>query len=182
MVTARTSPASALDSAGLRSIVVDPADPDTRKDAAFEAAKRKRLLQLGLLPRFQHSEPAGHRPGVRGEHLLDQLAPLCEVSRPPHREDLKGLRFAVPTGLAMDGVEAGVKANFEATLAKLEELGGDLGVGKPCPATAGQCHHDDGGHENARQIAALFDRIGGGEQVEVHHPRPLCRGFLARVP
>jgi aspartyl-tRNA(Asn)/glutamyl-tRNA(Gln) amidotransferase subunit A len=45
----------------------------------------------------------------------------------PSREDLRGLRFAVPTGLAMDGVEAGVKANFEATLKTLEELGGEVG-------------------------------------------------------
>jgi aspartyl-tRNA(Asn)/glutamyl-tRNA(Gln) amidotransferase subunit A len=45
----------------------------------------------------------------------------------PSREDLRGLRFAVPTGLEMDGVEAGVKANFEATLKKIEELGGEVG-------------------------------------------------------
>jgi aspartyl-tRNA(Asn)/glutamyl-tRNA(Gln) amidotransferase subunit A len=45
----------------------------------------------------------------------------------PSREDLRGLRFAVPTGLEMDGVEAGVKANFEATLKTIEELGGEVG-------------------------------------------------------
>ena len=45
----------------------------------------------------------------------------------PDRGDLKGLRFAVPTGLAMDGVEAGVKSNFEATLKTIEELGGEVG-------------------------------------------------------
>jgi aspartyl-tRNA(Asn)/glutamyl-tRNA(Gln) amidotransferase subunit A len=45
----------------------------------------------------------------------------------PEREDLRGLRFAVPTGLAMDGVEAGVKTNFETILAKIEELGGEVG-------------------------------------------------------
>jgi aspartyl-tRNA(Asn)/glutamyl-tRNA(Gln) amidotransferase subunit A len=45
----------------------------------------------------------------------------------PDREDLEGLRFAVPTGLAMDGVEAGVKSNFEATLKTIEELGGEVG-------------------------------------------------------
>jgi aspartyl-tRNA(Asn)/glutamyl-tRNA(Gln) amidotransferase subunit A len=47
--------------------------------------------------------------------------------RMPERTDLKGLRFAVPTGLAMDGTEAGVKANFEATLKTVEELGGEVG-------------------------------------------------------
>jgi aspartyl-tRNA(Asn)/glutamyl-tRNA(Gln) amidotransferase subunit A len=45
----------------------------------------------------------------------------------PSREDLRGLRFAVPTGLEMDGVEVGVRANFEATLKTIEELGGSVG-------------------------------------------------------
>jgi aspartyl-tRNA(Asn)/glutamyl-tRNA(Gln) amidotransferase subunit A len=45
----------------------------------------------------------------------------------PDREDLRGLRFAVPSGLAMDEVEAGVKSVFEATLGKIEELGGEVG-------------------------------------------------------
>jgi aspartyl-tRNA(Asn)/glutamyl-tRNA(Gln) amidotransferase subunit A len=45
----------------------------------------------------------------------------------PTREDLSGLRFAVPTGLDMDGVETGVRATFEATLSRIEELGGEVG-------------------------------------------------------
>jgi aspartyl-tRNA(Asn)/glutamyl-tRNA(Gln) amidotransferase subunit A len=45
----------------------------------------------------------------------------------PGREDLKGLRFAVPGGLAMEGVEGGVRSCFEATLARIEELGGEVG-------------------------------------------------------
>jgi aspartyl-tRNA(Asn)/glutamyl-tRNA(Gln) amidotransferase subunit A len=45
----------------------------------------------------------------------------------PDRTDLKGLRFAVPSGLAMDAVEAGVKSTFEATLKTIEELGGEVG-------------------------------------------------------
>jgi aspartyl-tRNA(Asn)/glutamyl-tRNA(Gln) amidotransferase subunit A len=45
----------------------------------------------------------------------------------PDRKDLKGLRFAVPSGLAMDAVEAGVKSTFEATLKTIEELGGVVG-------------------------------------------------------
>jgi aspartyl-tRNA(Asn)/glutamyl-tRNA(Gln) amidotransferase subunit A len=47
--------------------------------------------------------------------------------RLPEREDLSGLSFAVPTGLAMEGIEAGVKSTFEATLARIEELGGEVG-------------------------------------------------------
>jgi aspartyl-tRNA(Asn)/glutamyl-tRNA(Gln) amidotransferase subunit A len=42
------------------------------------------------------------------------------------REDLKGLRFAVPAELADDAVESGVREVFEATLKRIEELGGEL--------------------------------------------------------
>jgi aspartyl-tRNA(Asn)/glutamyl-tRNA(Gln) amidotransferase subunit A len=44
----------------------------------------------------------------------------------PSREDLKGLRFAVPVELAHDAIEPGVRAVFEATLARIEELGGEV--------------------------------------------------------
>jgi len=46
--------------------------------------------------------------------------------RAPQRADLKGLRFAVPAELAHDAIEAGVRANFEATLKRIEELGGEI--------------------------------------------------------
>ncbi len=45
----------------------------------------------------------------------------------PGREDLKGLRFAVPSELAHDSVEPGVREVFEATLATIERLGGEIG-------------------------------------------------------
>ena len=46
----------------------------------------------------------------------------------PSREDLRGLSFGVPRELAADaeGIEAGVTANFDATLKLIEELGGEL--------------------------------------------------------
>jgi aspartyl-tRNA(Asn)/glutamyl-tRNA(Gln) amidotransferase subunit A len=44
----------------------------------------------------------------------------------PSREDLSGLRFAVPSDLASDGVEAGVRSTFEATLETITELGGEV--------------------------------------------------------
>jgi aspartyl-tRNA(Asn)/glutamyl-tRNA(Gln) amidotransferase subunit A len=44
----------------------------------------------------------------------------------PDREDLAGLRFGVPAELARDAVDAGVRAVFEATLQKIEELGGEI--------------------------------------------------------
>ncbi|HEY8809325.1 MAG TPA: Asp-tRNA(Asn)/Glu-tRNA(Gln) amidotransferase subunit GatA [Solirubrobacterales bacterium] len=44
----------------------------------------------------------------------------------PNREDLKGLRFAVPAELAGDAIDAGVRKVFEATLKRIEELGGEV--------------------------------------------------------
>jgi aspartyl-tRNA(Asn)/glutamyl-tRNA(Gln) amidotransferase subunit A len=44
----------------------------------------------------------------------------------PKREDLNGLRFGVPAELAGDGMEAGVRSTFEATLAVIEQLGGEI--------------------------------------------------------
>jgi aspartyl-tRNA(Asn)/glutamyl-tRNA(Gln) amidotransferase subunit A len=44
----------------------------------------------------------------------------------PSREGLNGLRFAVPAELARDGVEAGVREVFEATLATIGRLGGEV--------------------------------------------------------
>jgi aspartyl-tRNA(Asn)/glutamyl-tRNA(Gln) amidotransferase subunit A len=44
----------------------------------------------------------------------------------PSREDLRGLRFGVPAELAGDGIEPGVREVFERTLARIEELGGQV--------------------------------------------------------
>jgi len=44
----------------------------------------------------------------------------------PSRESLEGLRFGVPAELASDAIDAGVRAVFEATLARIEALGGEI--------------------------------------------------------
>jgi aspartyl-tRNA(Asn)/glutamyl-tRNA(Gln) amidotransferase subunit A len=44
----------------------------------------------------------------------------------PDREDLKGLRFGIPVGMAGDLIEDGVAAVFEATLDKIKDLGGEV--------------------------------------------------------
>ncbi len=44
----------------------------------------------------------------------------------PDREGLSGLRFGVPRELASDAIEPGVREVFEATLAKIEQLGGEI--------------------------------------------------------
>ncbi len=50
----------------------------------------------------------------------------------PGREDLNGLRFAVPAELAHDAIEPGVREVFERTLARIEELGGEVAeIGLP---------------------------------------------------
>jgi aspartyl-tRNA(Asn)/glutamyl-tRNA(Gln) amidotransferase subunit A len=51
---------------------------------------------------------------------------LPEVPRLPDRENLNGLRFAVPAELARDAIEPGVRDVFEATLATIERLGGEI--------------------------------------------------------
>jgi len=51
---------------------------------------------------------------------------LPEAPRLPDREDLSGLRFAVPADLARDAIEPGVRELFEATLATIERLGGEI--------------------------------------------------------
>ncbi len=44
----------------------------------------------------------------------------------PSLEHLSGLRFAVPAELSHDAIEPGVRAVFEATLKRIEELGGEI--------------------------------------------------------
>jgi aspartyl-tRNA(Asn)/glutamyl-tRNA(Gln) amidotransferase subunit A len=44
----------------------------------------------------------------------------------PDRENLSGLRFAVPVEMRSDGMEAGVRAVFEQTLKRIEDLGGEV--------------------------------------------------------
>jgi len=44
----------------------------------------------------------------------------------PDREDLSGLRFGVPVELGHDEYDSGVRAVFEQTLKKIEDLGGEI--------------------------------------------------------
>ncbi|MEA2365727.1 MAG: aspartyl-tRNA(Asn)/glutamyl-tRNA(Gln) amidotransferase subunit, partial [Thermoleophilaceae bacterium] len=44
----------------------------------------------------------------------------------PTAESLEGLRFGVPADMSTDGVEPGVQEAFEATLRRIEELGGEI--------------------------------------------------------
>jgi aspartyl-tRNA(Asn)/glutamyl-tRNA(Gln) amidotransferase subunit A len=51
---------------------------------------------------------------------------LPQAPRLPDREDLNGLRFAVPAELDRGAIEPGVREVFEATLARIERLGGEI--------------------------------------------------------
>ncbi|HEY1854067.1 MAG TPA: Asp-tRNA(Asn)/Glu-tRNA(Gln) amidotransferase subunit GatA [Solirubrobacterales bacterium] len=63
---------------------------------------------------------------LQGRDACDTTSVGIEAGvRAPSREDLSGLRFGVPP-LGEDGVEAGVREVFEATLRRIEGLGGEI--------------------------------------------------------
>jgi aspartyl-tRNA(Asn)/glutamyl-tRNA(Gln) amidotransferase subunit A len=64
---------------------------------------------------------------LQGRDPLDSTSVGLEGGiRLPDREDLSGLRFGVPGELARDAIDGGVREAFEATLAKIEGLGGEI--------------------------------------------------------
>jgi aspartyl-tRNA(Asn)/glutamyl-tRNA(Gln) amidotransferase subunit A len=64
---------------------------------------------------------------LQGRDPLDSTSVgLSGGIRPPDREDLSGLRFGVPSDLTGHVFDAGVRAVFEATLEKIESLGGEI--------------------------------------------------------
>jgi aspartyl-tRNA(Asn)/glutamyl-tRNA(Gln) amidotransferase subunit A len=124
---------------------------------------------------------------LEGRDPCDSTSVGVDGVRMPSREDLGGLRFAVPSGLAMDGVEAGVKASFEATLATIEELGGQVGeaplpsaehgisayyVIAPAEASANLARYDGvrfGLREDAPQLDGMYEgtrAAGFGAEVK----------------
>jgi aspartyl-tRNA(Asn)/glutamyl-tRNA(Gln) amidotransferase subunit A len=64
---------------------------------------------------------------MQGKDRCDSTSVGIESGiEPPSRESLGGLRFAVPAELAQDAIEPGVRAVFETTLKRIEELGGEV--------------------------------------------------------
>ncbi len=64
---------------------------------------------------------------LQGRDPLDSTSVgLAGGVRLPDREDLAGLRFGVPSELGREDVDAGVRGVFEATLAQIESLGGEV--------------------------------------------------------
>ena len=100
----------------------------------------------------------------------------------PRREDLGGLRFAVPAELAGDGMEAGVRGTFEATLEVIEGLGGEIAE-VPLPhAEHGISAYYVLAPAEASTNLARYDgvryglRVGGDDLVEMYE-RTRAEGF-----
>src|SRR5262249_25401235 len=106
---------------------------------------------------------------------------------PPGREDLRGLRFGVPAGLADEAVEAGVRAVFEATLKSIESLGGEI-VEVPLPhAEHGISAYYVIAPAEASSNLARYDGVrygrragGAGELIEMYESTR-AEGFGAEV-
>jgi aspartyl-tRNA(Asn)/glutamyl-tRNA(Gln) amidotransferase subunit A len=105
----------------------------------------------------------------------------------PARDDLEGLRFAVPAELSGDAIEPGVRAVFEATLKRIEDLGGELAE-VPLP------HGEHGisayyviAPAEASSNLARYDGVrygmragGGGDLIEMYESTR-AEGFGAEV-
>jgi aspartyl-tRNA(Asn)/glutamyl-tRNA(Gln) amidotransferase subunit A len=86
--------------------------------------------------------------------------------RAPRGEDLKGLRFAVPAELAHDAIEPGVRAVFEATLKRIEELGGELAAAPLPHAEHGISAYYVIAPAEASSNLARYDGVRYGMRVE----------------
>ncbi len=82
----------------------------------------------------------------------------------PSAERLDGLRVGVPAEYLAAGIEPGVRARFDETLARIEELGGSLRGDQPAA-------------HRVRAAGVLHHRAGRG----LREPRPVRRGPL-RLP
>jgi aspartyl-tRNA(Asn)/glutamyl-tRNA(Gln) amidotransferase subunit A len=89
--------------------------------------------------------------------------------RPPQRDDLDGLRFAVPAELAHDAIEPGVRASFEATLEVIERLGGKVDeVGLPHAEHGISAYYVIAPAEASTNLAR-YDGVRYGMRAEADH-------------
>jgi aspartyl-tRNA(Asn)/glutamyl-tRNA(Gln) amidotransferase subunit A len=112
---------------------------------------------------------------------------LAEAPRPPERENLSGLRFAVPAELARDAIEPGVREVFEATLARIEELGGSIAEAPLPHAEHGISAYYVIAPAEASSNLARYDGVRYGMRVETEgdviemYERTRAEGFGAEV-
>ncbi|MGN6216223.1 MAG: Asp-tRNA(Asn)/Glu-tRNA(Gln) amidotransferase subunit GatA [Solirubrobacterales bacterium] len=106
----------------------------------------------------------------------------------PDREDLSGLRFGVPAELADADMDAGVRAVFEATLRKIEDLGGEIVADLALPSAAhGISAYYVIAPAEASSNLARYDGVrygmragGGGDLIEMYETTR-SEGFGAEV-
>jgi aspartyl-tRNA(Asn)/glutamyl-tRNA(Gln) amidotransferase subunit A len=105
----------------------------------------------------------------------------------PSREDLRGLRFGVPADLAGAEFDPGVRAVFEATLARIEELGGEIAeIGLPSAEHGISAYYVIAPAEASSNLAR-YDGVrygvrarGAGDLVEMYE-KTRSEGFGAEV-
>ena len=106
---------------------------------------------------------------LQGRDPMDSTSVgLPETPRLPEREDLSGLRFGVPEQLARDDLEPGVREVFEATLARIEALGGEVAaVSLPSAELGISAYYvlapAEASSNLARYDGVRYGRRGGGD-------------------
>ena len=138
------------------------AEADLRRDLALRD-DRLRLLARPVRARSPATSPTRRCSSASWRARIRSTRPRSGSTAAialPTREDLAGLRFGVPKELGeADGIDARrARAVFEATLARIEELGGDGRRDRPAA-------------RRARHLRLLRDRPGRG----LRQPRPLRR-------
>ncbi len=106
----------------------------------------------------------------------------------PRREDLRGLRFGVPAELTSgaEGIESGVSDVFDATLRRIEELGGSVEETTLPHAAHGISAYYVIAPAEASSNLARFDgvryglRVGNGDLLDLYE-NTRARGFGAEV-
>jgi len=105
----------------------------------------------------------------------------------PSREDLSGLKFGVPRELGESTLDAGVRTVFEATVAKIEELGGQIvEIGLPHAEHGISAYYVIAPAEASSNLAR-FDgvryglREAGDEDLIEMYERTRSEGFGAEV-
>jgi aspartyl-tRNA(Asn)/glutamyl-tRNA(Gln) amidotransferase subunit A len=106
----------------------------------------------------------------------------------PSREDLKGLSFGVPRELAgeAEGIEPGVKQVFEATVKRIEELGGEVAETELPHTTKGISAYyviapAEASANLARYDGVRFGRRTDAEDLTEMYERTRHDGFGAEV-
>jgi aspartyl-tRNA(Asn)/glutamyl-tRNA(Gln) amidotransferase subunit A len=105
----------------------------------------------------------------------------------PSSEDLKGLKFGVPRELGESAVDAGVRAVFDATVGKIEELGGEIvEIGLPHAEHGISAYYVIAPAEASSNLAR-FDgvryglRVAGDEDLIEMYERTRSEGFGPEV-